>query len=325
MLMIKPRFLLLAFCTAAAFAIALVAATVVSRAVAPDGNDLPYTLTAQLPETPAVMTYYRTIPADPAEMAQIKDALGVKVPFEDVGSGKIARDATARFEYYKSGGSWFFLKPEKFYDPRSTPVALPSATEAEAMAKDFLSSNGLLPPEAYVVRTVDATFGRCRAYSDECTRVSTSRHVQFGFNKDGWPLIGPGAKMSVAFGEDGEVVMVFQAWRPLEKAGDTPVLSPEEAFERLKAERRGNLLEVGVPNASEITIDNVSPGYYVTSGHAPQEFVWPVYVFSGKVLADGVADDFEQIVPAVPGQAYRELGAEFGSETTPEPQAPRPR
>ena len=120
----------------------------------------------------------------------------------------------------------------------------------------------------------------------------------FGRSLDGLPVYGD--EFAVILGDGGKVVGLVKTWREVEPDGNISLRSPEEAYEDLRAAR--TVRPHTGQEYDQITIENVSIGYWMEPRGFVQDLVRPVYAFSGTALRDGVEESYVEYVFADEGK-----------------------
>jgi hypothetical protein len=161
--------------------------------------------------------------------------------------------------------------------PVDKVISTPTEEEAPALAEKALAMYGGLPYDAVLrnaervtVKQYNTSAGTIEAEYPQRTEVI------FGQQVAGHPVVGPGARIRVGLGENGELLELDEIWRSLEYDKEVPVISAGEAFEKLK---RYEL--IGVPQCciSGLVVSSVDLGYYAEDPDHNQEYVYPVWVF----------------------------------------------
>lgn len=117
------------------------------------------------------------------------------------------------------------------------PEALPSAAEAERIARDLLATLGV-DTEGWTVEVTDAESGVACAPVEACepTRsVVFQRTVTLRPQRDGIPV--QGLDWYVSVGDRGRIESLWGSLATLEELGGYPLRTPTEAFEDLQAGR----------------------------------------------------------------------------------------
>lgn len=198
-------------------------------------------------------------------------------------------------ECCKNSSSIWYADESKLYSEVYAPVELPSEEEARDIAEDFLASligDGVIPEGVEfefrdIGETMTVTFDRD---TEQTETVINHLDVLFSFGElDGIPVEGPGAKIRVSIGEEGEVIGLHYVWREIEKAfGAYPAISEDEATEIFKE---------GIE--AEFETLEVKLGYYAESEYEKQDFLQPYYIFDGTVVIDGEEVHLStQLIPA---------------------------
>lgn len=205
---------------------------------------------------------------------------------------------------YKSGCIKYFDTP-KVWGTRYLPHELPSSTECISIAEQFLENLGA---RGLVSKSLQISFAgvvsdiTTIAYRDgRSENYLNNTHVNFALSYDNIPLEGPGAKVRVYIGKDGEITgFIGDLWE-VETRGKVRILSPKQAIEKL-----GEVGHIGIIGAygdmpkdmvDKITIKSVRLVYFVPPVEA--ESIIPSYRIEGTFLVeDGSVTDFGRIIPA---------------------------
>jgi hypothetical protein len=140
--------------------------------------------------------------------------------------------------------------------------SIPSVGEAPGLAEKALAAYGGLPADA-ILDTAEQNFlyqynlatATSETMSPQYTLVTYRQYV------NGTRVMN--ADLAVELGEGGELVGISGLWATLEPAGETPVISAEEALQKL---RGGDLLLQPQCSIGGSHIVNVEQGYYILEG-----------------------------------------------------------
>lgn len=191
-------------------------------------------------------------------------------------------DPAGHFRIDKTTGDFSFHKGFKeFVNDRSTP-GLPTKEKAPDVAKKHLADLGLLPDNQdelvlkHVggVNQVDVKDGKPTA---ELKKLVT---VYFGRQIDGIDVGGPGSKMIVDLGENGELVSVQRRWVEVvaEEKTDADVKGQAEVTNDMKSKLRGEASKAKLA-------DTTAPDFgYFDDGKGNIE---PAYFFNAELTYDG--------------------------------------
>jgi hypothetical protein len=233
------------------------------------------------------------------------------------GSGDEAKQLTV---WTASGAvEYGYVEPQKLYPPYRPE--LPSQSEAELIAYDFLQQADLLPPDYHSLAqlqdktTVAAGGGYSvgKTYteqaappastappppaaapsapstpSEEATPspppapiISTYWVVAFPYFVDGMEATGPGSMIDVSIGDNGQVVRMLSSWRPVSLLRVDSIISVEQAFHALVV-GEGSL---DVPlDCRKVVVEQVQLKYWLDPPSEKQDYVLPVYEFTGTCL-----------------------------------------
>jgi hypothetical protein len=190
---------------------------------------------------------------------------------------------TGNYEFYLSVGSKslevFMANGGIFYHtdplfPTEKPV-LPSEDEAITIATNILAKIEQLP---------DGLEGTCEGIGESVGGPEgnwpISLTVVFKREINGNHFVGPGAKYQVRIGDKGEVrqIMINPVKYSLQEM--VKLKNVDQAFAEMKTAKK-----YLVPSESEkVQIDKITTDYWLESMITGQEYIVPVYHFSGQCL-----------------------------------------
>jgi hypothetical protein len=270
-----------------------------------------YSLAAEFPEVQGSYTLYRVVPVTVTkeQVREIAERFGLS------GEPKAVSEVTGEFllvdtskepeehmsVYAHSGAVAYHILDKEFPTEVTEQPDLPSDAEAEKVALAFLEKTGMWSPDAQVVKTeVNQKQEIWEAGATE-PKVSydVTKAVRFGRSLDGLPVYGDD-EFAAILGDGGEVVGLVKTWREVELDGNVSLRSPEEAYEDLRAAR--TVRPHTGQEYDQITIENITIGYWMEPRGFVQDQVRPVYAFSGTALRDGVEEPYVEYVFADEGK-----------------------
>ncbi|WP_202319829.1 two-component system regulatory protein YycI [Archaeoglobus neptunius] len=156
---------------------------------------------------------------------------------------------------------------------------LPSEEDAVRFAMKALEKYGGLPEDAVLSKVqieyaevINTDTGKIADRKPTLIRVTFKRYV------DGMPVIGPGGKIVVYIGDNGEIVDLTKIWRKLEYAGKAKIIPAKEAFDRLV---KGEVVMKPMGKL-KLKITDVELGYFAAGFGKRQEYYTPVWIFHCK-------------------------------------------
>ncbi len=176
---------------------------------------------------------------------------------------------------------------------KDLPKNLLSDDEAIRIATEYLEKTGLLPPDATLSGVDHPQIveynenGEVIGIAFEEVQVSYSRTI------DGRPVVG--SKLTVEVGGGGDILNVYKLWRDYAPEKEIVTITPQEAFEELKA--------AGVAVGAEgqtVDITGIELGYYEAPAMDEPTHLVPVYIFAGKVLDGTEETAFVRSISASP-------------------------
>jgi len=189
---------------------------------------------------------------------------------------------------------------------------LSSEADAPDAAEKALIPYGGLPDGAKLalVKT-----GYIEGYNSETGEVTEKfpieTNVQYNRFIDGKPVVGDGGSIYIDLGDYGELITLYKVWRTVSPDGTAQIIPVSAAIEKLG---RGELLGHKPKCACQLNVDKISLGYYEKDLDEPQEFLEPVWIFSGN-LSSG--DSWNYYV-------YARESVNISTTTVPEPVQRKP-
>lgn len=181
-----------------------------------------------------------------------------------------------------------FASPDKLY-PVYTPM-LPSPEEAKILAYDFLDGLDLIPPDYHSFNDVQDKILVVAGGGYNIAEGTVGNIIQkdpsfwlvkFPFYIDGNTVTGPGAKMEVSIGDDGEPVSLVWAWKGVTPVYTGKIKSEQSAFDDIV----NNKGTVDMPvSCQNVRVDEVQLGYWLDPISESQDYTLPVYIFRGDCL-----------------------------------------
>lgn len=263
-----------------------------------------YILNAAYPAVPEYMPIYKIkdVEMTPEKANQIALSMGIVGNIRDIYSGLFeitdnSKNPPESIKISKISGGFIYSIPSKEMRSVSYQPLLPSYDEAKKIADTYLEERNLLMD--------DFIFDKVKVgESQETWRAGDSKpiahydinlYVIYRRTINGIPATDG---ITVIIGENGEVVGLTYKVKAIEEKPfrNVKIIKPEEAYNQLV---KGNvLIKPGTDFDSIIRITNVSLQYYMKAGVLEQEFILPVYVFSGEEPFYG-SSPIVRYVPAI--------------------------
>jgi hypothetical protein len=179
---------------------------------------------------------------------------------------------------YPNSGAFWYADFAKLGHPEYKPE-LPSDEEATDIALDYLKRNNWLPEDMILDGVHRNEFERVEGEKDgKKTRHPNHICVDFRASLNQLNTYGPGAKVKVFIGHEGEVIGVLRAARTLREYEEFPLLSRADLEEVLQS-------KLGVP-LEKIELMDAKLAYHAESFVLNSRFVQPVYVFELATLVE---------------------------------------
>ncbi len=270
-----------------------------------------FEMVGSMPEPPEAMTVYKVLPPKVSEGAVKRwmAAFGVDGEVVDLKRQFVVKEDKKVLEVFKQPGTGYV----RFSDNAKLAVEeaaanLPSESEATEKAEAFLAENGLLPENASFAGIGYYEFKLADQKGTVTREGRSGISVAFAFELGELPVLGPGAKASVAFGSNGEIIGAARIWREVAADKDVTIISPKDALEGFKAGWPPEEVDGTPAIKTVVTITEVVMAYWAGPGSLPQEWIEPVYVFRGYHETEGEVgkrrihekEHFQIVIPAVP-------------------------
>lgn len=151
-----------------------------------------------------------------------------------------------------------------------------SESDAPQAAMVVLNENGGVPNGASIsyVKTVYLT-GYNIQTNQTTSQTPLLTQVVYSRGINGMPVGGPGGIIDISLGGNGENLGLFKVWRTATPAGSQQVISADEALDKL---RNGELIQIP-QDPVNVTINNISLGYYEKGAGEQQDYFEPVWIF----------------------------------------------
>jgi len=162
---------------------------------------------------------------------------------------------------------------------RHTQTSIPDESEVPELAEQALEPYGGIPPDAVVEgigkmggKATNLATGEVVAIYWDSTNIAYSREL------NGMPVLGSGAQtIHLEFGENGELLWLYKKWLTLTPIDDVPIITSSQAADKLLRGETLNRYQEPV----DVTITNISLGYYEGYPDREEETLEPVWIFSG--------------------------------------------
>jgi len=189
------------------------------------------------------------------------------------------------------------------------PSTLPSLTDVEEVAKNFIKENNLLPPEKiglvakerYYLKATETDFQRV-SLVDEANFIE----VNFQYEINNKNLVGP--EIALLIGANSEVLRFEyeKTFKEVENIGSYPLKTKKEIIENLKNIKQINYFNIPdyytTPDESEniINIDLNKINLVYLKSDPRQIYLQPIFFISGKAnLEDGRIAETGLYLPAI--------------------------
>jgi hypothetical protein len=275
---------------------------------------------------PETMMVFEVVDVDPdrwldrlAEVTSVKGEVQQRKGLLEINEG------TRHLEVRSVSGAAFYGDMALLWREAPTPdrldFDLPSPALAKRSSWQQLQGFGFVPEDLLEleIAVADSLFEiTLPDKPDGVLRTPVGRTVEVSRRIDNFPVVGPGSKIKLYYGDGGELHGYTVVWRQInprsavfghvtsdgELRGEpAELISAFAAYERFRDNPLDNLPLAAV---DRIDIAGLELAYYARSAVEPQRYLQPVYVFSGDAYATSPEGErrivpFEQFVVAIDG------------------------
>ncbi len=183
-------------------------------------------------------------------------------------------------------GEYSFLDgPHMFLDPVDPAAEIPSDSECLVLAEKELARVGL----------GDRDLRALKVTVSESDGGPVAKLVTFVATMDAFD-VGGASRIAVGIGQGGQVVGLFNAARHATPVGQYPLRPPQEALEEIL---QGTAYHTDAPAETTTLMLNQLRLIYYEPGDLGQEFLQPVYLFSGSATTPEGEQEANIYVPAL--------------------------
>jgi uncharacterized protein YkuJ len=219
---------------------------------------------------------------DERAVAELARRLDVDGDVVDSGLWFVVRDRRAALEVYRASDSYRFDRIDAVGEIRDGDEHGLDANRVVAIAEDWIHEFG---PRArwelhsLTEQEVLVSEGR----GTEPRRLVAGTQVNYRLWLEELPLLGPGAKMQVAVGNDGAITAAYRFWREARPVGAVPIIARDVAFERFAS---SNLFADLNDETASADVEEVHLGYLTLPPTEVQPVLLPVYELRGVLATE---------------------------------------
>lgn len=194
-------------------------------------------------------------------------------------------DPTVAFAEDQQDGTLRFSKSLKKYGGDFKPN-LPGEDKLEKIATKFLTENDLMPNNiAEMVVAHKGGLKAAKAAPDgkgEATVIDKMKTITYARTIDGVPVVGPGSKIIVNIGNDGDVTGLTHRWREVEKSGKQTVAATAMKPESQAKQEFLKKTQSDWGKNAKVNIKETKMAYYDSN----DGYMQPVYVYNASITPD---------------------------------------
>jgi hypothetical protein len=162
-----------------------------------------------------------------------------------------------------------------------------SEIDAHKVAQNILERYGGLPEGAILVyNKTEYLEEKSGSSYHVIAKYPVSTDIFYGRKLNGVKVTGDGGFIKVILGNDDELLYLNKVWRTVEPAGTENVIPVTKAIEKLG---RGEVLDP-LKCFCDINVDRIDIAYWEKGAGVDQEYLDPVWVFSGTTVSGEVID-----------------------------------
>lgn len=249
-------------------------------------------------ETRTMKMFRTPVPLWKSEkVSKVAERFAARGKVKETGSRFVIRDRKGVLEVFQASDSVWWTRHERRKEEIRRPFKLPPEDEAVEMARKYLRDRGLWEPNAQATAVTYTEISRLHKGEREPRVLRTAQHVNFGFEIDGFPVNGPGAKMQVTFGARGKVTECLKFWRNVVKERAFQPLAVDQAVDLLRQDTAFAHLRAG---RDRVVFRRAGLCYYALPPREAQTYLIPAYAFEGAATTPELErNDFVRYVTAI--------------------------
>ncbi len=262
-----------------------------------------FQLPGRLPEVPKSIRLYQTSADDPEKMGfgsrlnAYADAFKLRSRPQDHGDSVVYQERTFELEVFKASDSvWWEHKALAYREIPPEDTKLPSKRRAVELAERYLERYGLSSGYAKFSHVSYTNVIHIDRVNKSRTKYETEVNVNYGFDVDGLPVAGPGAKIQVSFVERGRLCELYRFWREPKVGMDCSIIGPEKALEKLCEDESFRQLS---PRNASVKLDSIELVLYSMPPPEVQRYYIPSYRIEGTVTTEYHRHEFTDFVNAL--------------------------
>ncbi len=253
---------------------------------------------------PEKVLIYKTLPPNASRSRLIEYAkiFNVNGTFREGTQGMSlqSEDQLFSMEIGRASGNIRYIVAHRPNDELDSPDTLPSDKEAVMIATQFLKDNNIFP-EGAAVRKTEREYERSIDKNGNEIRHAGRIVVWFGRTLNNLDV--KGTQLYMEIGGNGDVIGYLANWREYTPVKEYSLKSQETAFEDLKQEG----LRTSQENP-QISITNVTLAYRTKAGAYGEEYLEPIWIFSGTASLDKApSESVSKYIPALTDDAEKSL------------------
>jgi hypothetical protein len=173
---------------------------------------------------------------------------------------------------YEHSGAFCYTNLQKLNNPDYQPD-LPTLESAAEIATTYLKENHWMPENAVLDNIKPVAFEQIQQRGKTRRHSTLPNHicVDYRLEIDGQRTYGPGAKIKVHIGKEGEIIGLLHAVRPIRRYAEAPAWNPATLASLLSR-------KLGFP-LDKVEVRNVTRAYFAESYALNSRFVQPCYIF----------------------------------------------
>ncbi len=249
-----------------------------------------------IPEIPSKMKVYKVKDLNLSKdvINNLASKLGLKGRVKENKREYAITDGTRSFTLDKNTGSYNYYT-EKLADAIVPLSTLLTDQEYMMLAEEFLNEKDLMKQDAFFNKILRHTVGKINEPEKVCL-------VEAVFTKklNGIKFSGVGPRISVFFGENGEIIGAFSVWKEVEEYESYPIIDTQKAVKNI-IDKKAVIANVGQGDAGNVK--NMEIIYDMESVRSNQKFVIPYFLLTGECQND---KEFAALTRAIPEEFIAE-------------------
>jgi hypothetical protein len=239
---------------------------------------------AEMPRVPTELPVYAAMPPQwtQDQVARLAERFELKGDVADAGLWYVCRSEALMLEVYQASHSMRIERRDLDGEGRGACQDAPDRERSLAVAQRVMERFGgeFAKPRLHTVTELEVQ--RATRGQSDVERQVVALQVNYRYEMDGLPLVGPGAKAQITVGADGDMMQAYRFARAAERIESRATVAPEDALRRFAASDMFTQLD----GRAKVAITSTELGLLSVPPTEVQSVLVPVYVIKGEISTE---------------------------------------